>query len=153
MQKKPADVNGFPSKTLNVLAEPCQQIDDLAQDGVRGRLDVVAKGGAAADLAQGRIGRNPLRHGLDIQALREGQGPHLDELAGLGADDARAQDAPFAVGDDLDVAAGDVLRLGAVVLVVGPTQDVDRRMRFSVACCSVRPTWASSGSVKVTRAG
>ena len=40
----------------------------------------------------------------------------------LGADDRHAEDLAGAVGDDLDVAVGRLLDLGAVVLAIGPAQ-------------------------------
>src|SRR5262249_19533971 len=50
------------------------------------------------------------------------QGPRGDQLAGTGADDGGAQDAPARVGYHLDMAHGFALGLGAVVLVIGPAQ-------------------------------
>ena len=56
----------------------------------------------------------------------------------------------LAVGNDLDVAVGRSGRQGAVVLAIGPAQDADAPARAR-ASSSWRPTWANSGSVKVTR--
>ena len=55
------------------------------------------------------------------------------------------------VGDELDMARGLALGLGAVVFGKRPAQDADRLACARRASASVRPTWASSGSVKVTR--
>ena len=63
------------------------------------------------------------------------------------ADDGGAQDAAVLVDDDLDEAFGPAFGLGAVVFVIRPAQNVDRRRSALAPLASVRPTWASSGSV------
>ncbi len=66
-----------------------------------------------------------MRHGLDVHALGYGERPHLDQLAGVGADDARADDLARRRRDDLGVTQSGALGLGPVVLVHRPAQHAD----------------------------
>src|SRR5262245_59991602 len=45
--------------------ELAQPANDLAHQGIRGRRRIIAVGDTLVDLAKRRIGRNPLRHGID----------------------------------------------------------------------------------------
>src|SRR5262249_40103735 len=63
--------------------------------------------------------------GADVEPLADRQGPGGDQLAGRRADDGGAQNAPAAVGYDLDMADDFALGLGPVVLVIGPAQHLD----------------------------
>ncbi len=59
--------------------------------------------------------------------------------------------SPLGVGHHLDVAAGLALGLGAVVVEVRPAQRPHPRRGPRGRGHRSGPTWASSGSVKVTR--
>ena len=112
------------------LAELGEEADNLAHQRAAGCRRIIAIGDAFVYLAERRIGRNPADHRLDLHFLRDGQRPHLDQLAGLRPDDRGAEDRAVLGRDDLDVADGLALGLGAVVLVVGPTQHVDLARRL-----------------------
>src|SRR5262249_53173501 len=103
--------------------ELAQPANDPAHQGIRSRRRIIAIGDTLVDLAKRRIGRNPLRHGLDSKPLRHRKRPHLDQLAGVLANDAGAEDAPLGVGHNLNEALGHALGVGAVVLMVGPAVD------------------------------
>src|SRR5215469_9000440 len=96
----------LPRSSPSGSPELAQPANDLAHQGVRGRHGIITVGDALVDLAKRWIGRNPLRHGLDIEPLRHRERPHLDELAGMLADDAGAENAALGVGHDLDEAFG-----------------------------------------------
>src|SRR5262245_14142659 len=105
------------------LSELAQPANDLAHQGVSGRRRIITVGDTLVYLAKRGIGRNPLRHGLDIEPLGHRKRPHLDQLAGMLPDDAGTDDAALGVGHDLDEALGRPLGVGAVILVVGPAID------------------------------
>src|SRR5215510_2635523 len=105
------------------LSELAQPANDLAHQGVSGRRRIITVGDTLVYLAKRRIGRNPLRHGLDIEPLGHRKRPHLDQLASMLANHAGAEDAALGVGHDLDEAFGRALGVGAIVLVVGPAVD------------------------------
>src|SRR5262245_38460621 len=105
------------------LSELAQPANDLAHQGVSGRRRIITVGDTLVYLARRRIGRNHLRHGLDIEHLGHRKRPHLDQLASMLANHAGAEDAALGVGHDLDEAFGRALGVGAIVLVVGPAVD------------------------------
>src|SRR5512135_2203863 len=76
-----------------LLAEAGAETDDLAHRGIAGCGCIIALGDAFVYLTQRGEGRNPGRHRLDVELLRDRQGPHLDELARLRPHDGRAEDA------------------------------------------------------------
>ncbi len=90
-------------------------------------------GSAAAKVAatrreiSARVGprRRKGGHVGDGQPARQGQRPQRDHLAGVVADDRRAEDAAAAVHDRLDHAGRLALDLGAVVLDERKAQDAD----------------------------
>ena len=114
-----------------ILAELAQERNHLPDKWVSRRKGVRAERRPLADFAECRVGRDPLGHGGDLEALRNRQRPDLDELAGVLADDAGAENAALLVGDDLDEPFGRPLGLGAVVLMVRPAKNIDRAMFFA----------------------
>ena len=88
-------------------------------------MNEISHCGTFTHLGIGRVGDDEAGKGPDIQLLADGQCPGGDAFAGTGADDRHAEDLAGAVGDDLDVAVGRMLHLGAVVLAIGPAQDAD----------------------------
>src|SRR5215471_18957388 len=81
--------------------------------------------GTFAYFGQCRVGHHHFGESPDIEALSDRQGPGYDQLARVSAHDGGPENAPASRRDHLDVTAGLALRLGAVVLVVGPAQHAD----------------------------
>src|SRR5262249_34389667 len=102
------------------LSELAQPANDPAHQGVSGRRRIITVGDTLVYLAKRGIGRNPLRHGLDIEPLGHRKRPHLDQLAGMLANHAGAEDAALGVRHALDEPSGRTRGLGAFFLVVGP---------------------------------
>src|SRR5262249_38730845 len=103
-------------------AEAAQEADDAPHPRVGQTRGEIGKRRAFSNLGARRIRHHDTSERANVEALGDGQGPCGDQLAGTGADDGGAQDAPARVGYHLDMAHGFALGLGAVVLVIGPAQ-------------------------------
>src|SRR3954464_6649871 len=116
------------------LAESTEKVYQTAQPWIVQGRRKIADCRAFADFRQSRIRDHNSGHRADVEAARERERPCGDQFAGLRPDDTCAQNAAVFGGNDLDVALGRALSLGAVVFVVRPAQHAD----FLVALAGLR---------------
>src|SRR4051812_14718880 len=116
------------------LAESAEKVYQTAQPWTVQTRRKIANCRALADFRQSRIWDHNSGHRADVEAPRERERPCGDQFAGLRADDTCPQNAAVFGGDDLDVAVGRALGLGAVVFMVRPAQHAD----FFVALARLR---------------
>ncbi len=94
---------------------------DPADPGIFRRVAIIGNCGPAHQFSECRVRRHKSSERLHRHFLRDGQGQEIDDLAGLSADDVRAEQPTTWTGDQLEAADRLALRPRPVVAgIVGP---------------------------------
>src|SRR4051812_50078914 len=112
------------------LAESAEKVYQTAQPWTVQTRRKIADCRALADFRQSRIRDHNSGHRADVKAARERERPCGDQFAGLRADDTGAQNAAVFGGDDLDVALGRALGLGAAAFMLRPARHAECSLVF-----------------------
>src|SRR5690349_13670443 len=93
--------------------KPRQETHQFARVRPEQRFGEITAGRALACLTERRIGRHETGKRRNLETLRDGETPRLDQLAGIGPDDRRAEDAAVAINDSLHQTVMHTLGAGA----------------------------------------
>src|SRR6266566_7827463 len=121
--KKTVSTSRRADRLRNSIAEPSAEAREQPHQAARARREqgrrVEIAGGALAGLAAGRVGHDEIGEGAELELLRDRQRPGQDQIAGRRTEDRRTEDTAVAASDDLNLAGGVALGLGAVIVGEG----------------------------------